>query len=632
MKNKDFESFLYSTVGIGALLIVVIGINAITGFLSARVDLTEDKVYTLSKGTRAILSKLDTPVTIRFYATRNENYMPVQFRNYARRVEDLLKEYRSASGGMVRVEKLDPQPDSDAADLAAIDGVTPQSLNLTDQIYMGLSVSMLDSKAALPFLSPSRDRLLEYDLSRAISTVANPAKKVVGVISSLPVFGEQPNPMMMQQQAPSQPWIFVSELERTMEVRDLGTAVTEVPEDVDLLLVIHPKNLTDEAVYAIDQHLMRNGKLMVMLDPVATTDVGQPGANQMQRMMETGSDLPKLLDAWGLEFDPAQVVADRRMTTQIAGQGGQPQEQPAVLSVTTDSLNQDDVIASQVDSLFLVFAGAITGDGKEGIEKTALIETSEDSQLVQGFMARMNGQSIIDDFSASGTKYALGVRLTGKFDTAFPEGKPASADAEPAEAGADEGHLAESSDAATVVILGDTDFVYDNFAVQIQSFFGQRIAQPLGGNLNFGQSLVEQLTGDEDLIRVRSRASIERPFTRIREMQQQARAKYEDKLNALQDQLEEAERKINELQSVRPDQDANQRFILSPEQEAELERVRELRATTNQELKRVRRDLRRDIDALQRNLKWVNIAFIPFLITAGGIVVAAQRKKRTSAK
>lgn len=640
MKNKDLESFLYSTVGIVVLLVVVIAVNAIVGFFSIRADLTENREYTLSEGTKSILSEIDTPVTIRFYATRNENYMPVQFRNYARRVEDLLKEYRRASNGKIKIEKLDPQPDSDAADLADLDGVAPQSVSLTEQIYLGLSVNMLDSKVAIPFLAPNRDRLLEYDISRAISSVANPTKKVVGVVSSLPMFGSQaPSNPMAPQQGGSEPWVFIEELQRTLDVRDLGASTTSIPDEVDLLMVVHPKNLAEETVYAIDQYLMGGGKLMVVLDPVATTDQGNPGANQMQRMMESGSDLPELLSAWGLDFDPAQVVADRQAVTQVQGQGGAPQEQPAVLSITPDSLNQDDVIASQVDSLFLVFAGAITGDGKEGIEMTPLIQTSEDSQLVQGFMARMNGASILEDFEPSGKRYSLAVRLSGKFPSAFPDGapegedaaaEPESPDAEPVDT--DSEHLAEASDNAAVVILGDSDFVYDQFAVRVQRTPFGNIVQPQGGNLNFGQSLVEQMAGDEDLIRVRSRASIERPFTKIREMQQKARAKYQDKLASLQEELEVAEQRINELQSVRQGQDSNQRFILSPEQQEELEKFRETRARTNQELKELRRDLRRDIEALQRQLKWVNIALVPFIVTVGGVTVAVRRKKKTSAK
>ena len=498
-----------------------------------RVDLTENNIYTLSEGTRNIIAKLDTPVEIRFYATRDESVMPVRFRNYARRVEDILDELEQIAGDNLEVIKYDPQPDSDAADMASLDGVEGQPIDAfgMSRIYLGISISMLDTKVAIPFLAPDREKELEYDLARAISRVITPKKPVVGIMSTLPMFGAPTNPMM--QQPPSEPWIIVGELQRDFDVREISPGAEEIESDIDVLMVVHPKTLAETTEYAIDQYLLGGGKVVALLDPVALTDNSNPGNNPMQRAMQAGSNLERLLPAWGLSFDASQVVADRNFMATVSGGGGRPQQQPAVLSLTDQAINRDDIVTGQIDSLTMFFAGAFTGEVVEGIEKQALVSSSENAQLVQGFMAQMGGEQILKDFKSEDKEFALALRLTGDFKSAFPDGKPddaeAPADGEEGEedVAADEAdtHLAESSKPGLVVLIGDTDFVFDRFAARVQNFMGQRIVMPQGGNLTFAQSVIEHASGDSDLIAVRSRATMERPFTVVREMQSAATGK-----------------------------------------------------------------------------------------------------------
>ncbi len=631
--KKGLETYLYSTLGILAMLVILLAVNVIAARAKVRVDLTAERAYTLSKGTRNIISKLDTPVQIRFYCTQGENRMPVFLKTYAQRIEDLLAEYRQLSKGQIEVQKLDPEPDSDAEDSAKLDGVEGQpTQDLSERVYLGISVTMLDSKEVIPFLSPSRERLLEYDISRAISRVATADKPVVGVMSALPVAGQM-NQMMMQMGRGGQPpWAFFSELKQDFTVKQVEMTVDKIPDDVNVLVIIHPKAVTDAAQYAIDQFVLRGGKLLAFLDPMAVLD--RQSQQQMMMGAQSSSNLEKLLKAWGIAFDP-KIVAD--MTYMGRTRAGRA---PAVLAMTEKAMNKDDVLTSDADNLFMVFAGAFTGTPVEGLRESVLIHSSKDSELVEPMMAQMSEEEIIKNFSASGTEYPLAIRLTGKFKSAFPDGKP-KADAKDAakkpeekpEDKKDEASLKESTAETTVVLVGDSDMVQDNIAVTeaMNPFGGQRMVMPANGNLAFAQGAVEQLTGDSNLIAIRSRATRERPFTVIKKMEADAEAKYREKTKELETSLAETQRKLNELQRAKSGE-SSQRFILSPEQQKEVANFKAKEADAKKQLKQVRKELRADTDRLENRIKWINILGTPALVAAIGLVVAAARKSKSAAR
>lgn len=631
-KKKQLEVFLFSVGGVVAMFVLLVALYIIASAFKARVDLTEHNLYTLSDGTKRILAKLDTPVEVRFYYSQDSKAMPVPLKTYAQRIEDLLAEYEKAGKGMVEVREYDPEPDSDAEDLANLDGVQGQMVNFGDKIYLGIAVSMLDSKATIPFLSPDRETLLEYDISRAIASVMSTEKPVVGVMSSLPVFGQPANPMMMMRmpQQAQEPWVFISELRRDFEVREVESSASTIPEDMDVLVVVHPKNLSDSTQYAIDQFVLRGGRLIAFVDPFSIADSQlSPQGNPLQAATTSGSNMEKLFKAWGLTFDEGKVVADMTFVTQI-NQGGQVQQAPAVLSVNPEGISDEDVITSQIDNLLLAFAGAFVGTPAEGLTKTVLLSSTERSQLVDRFMAQFSGEQIAKEFAPSDTKYDLAVRLTGKFKTAFPEGKPASSnDQEQPQASAEAEGLKEGEKEAAVILVGDTDLLYDQFSVQVQQIFGQRIVIPRNGNLNLVQNSVEQMAGDSDLIMVRSRATMRRPFTVVRELQQEAEERYRSKIRELEQSLTDAQTRLNQLQVQK---EGDQRFILSPEQQAEIQRFQEKEIEVKRELKEVRKDLRREIDALENRLKWANIAAMPVLVTVFGLGLALVKRKRTAAK
>ena len=637
MNTKKAETFFFSVFGVAAAFVIVVALNAILSPVPLRKDLTEDKIYTLSEGTRKILEKIDTELTIRFYYTQNDPNMPVYLKNYARRVEDLLYEYRQQAPKFIRIEKLDPQPDTDAEDSANLDGIDGQMIQTGDKIYLGVSFTSLDQKVALPFLSPERERLLEYDMSRAISKVMSPEKPVVGVMSALPVFGNQPNPMQMRMgQMQGQPeWIAITELKNDFDVQEIELTAEEIPADVDVLLVIHPRGITATTQYAIDQFVLRGGKLIAMVDPLSIIDRQNNGGNPMMGGgPQTSSSLDQLFGAWGVAMDKSRVVADRNFTSRMM-RGNRPEEVPSVLSITPEGVNTNDIATSQIGSLLMAFSGAFTGTPKEGLTKTDLVFSTESSQMVEGFMAQMSGQAILNDFKSDDARKSLAIRLSGKFKTAFPDGKPKAADASDEEEKDEEkkddaAQLKESAEENHVVLIADADMLFDQFCVRVQNIFGQRIIIPQNANINLTQNLVEQMAGDSNLINARSRAIKNRPFTLVAKMRTEAEARYRSQIKELEADLQETQRKLNELQRTK--EDASQQFILSPEQKAELENFRTKQAETNKKLKNLRKQLRRDIDSLENRLKWANILGMPAIVIVLGLLVGIIKRQRTAAK
>jgi ABC-type uncharacterized transport system involved in gliding motility auxiliary subunit len=617
---KKYETFLYSAGGLVAVFLILLLLNFVLGAVKARIDLTQGRLYTLSEGTRAVLAKLDAPVKIRFYFSQSDAAVPLPIKAYGRHVEDLLSELRQAGGGKVAVEKLDPQPDSDAEDSATLEGVDAQVTPAGDKFYLGLSVSYADQKVALPALSPERERLLEYDLTRAIARTTSPGKPVVGVMSALPLFGAPPSPMTGGQ--PMEQQVFVSELRRDYTVKRVSLAADRIDDDVKVLVVVHPRGISDAAQYAIDQFVLRGGKLIAFLDPNAYFD---PMA-QMTGGGGSSSTLDKLLKAWGIGFDDSKVVMDMRYVT-----GAGPRALPTLLSLNDNAFDQDDVATSRLGSALLPFAGAFTGKPADGLKQTVLMKTSPFSQLIDAGSAIAQGEAALKTFQPSNNEYPLAVRLTGKFKSAFPDGKPKAEEkgekkAVKPDAKPEAAPLKTSAAETAVVLVADSDFINDGAAVQVQELFGQRIVIQRNGNLAFAQALVDQFAGDPALVQLRSRASASRPFTVIRDMEARAQQAYLGKIKALEDSLNQTQEKLAALQRTRaPGSSA----ILSPEQQAELENFRKRAAETRRELKEVRKDLRADSEALETWTKVFNIAAMPLLVALAGVALALWRRRRT---
>jgi ABC-type uncharacterized transport system involved in gliding motility auxiliary subunit len=614
---------VYSIGGVLAVFAGLVALNFILGAVPARVDLTAGNLYTLSDGTKKLLGKLEAPVRVRLYFNSGDENVPVGTRVFAARVEDLLREFRAASNGKVLIEKLNPQPDSDAEDSANVDGVEAQVAPSGERFYLGLAVSQADQKVAIPALAPDRERLLEYDLVRAIGRVAKTDKPVVGVMSGLPVFGAPGNPMFGM--PGSEPQVFILELQRDFDVKRIGMDVDRIDDAIKTLVIIHPKNISEQAQFALDQFVLRGGKLVVFLDPYAYFDQ-QPGP--MAAMGPSSSNLEKLLKGWGLQFSADKVVLDMKY---MAGSG--PRAVPTVIQLDADALNRDDVTTSSLGTVLMAFAGVYSGTPVEGLKQTALMHTSSLVNLVDNDDAMKRGEEAVRSFKSEGKDLPLGLRLTGKFKTAFPDGRPARKDdgkGKPAAPAPDDGPaLKESKEENTVVLVGDSDLLNDGAAVQIREIFGQRVAIPINGNLAFIQALVEQLAGDPDLIGLRGRATASRPFTVVKQMEAEAAQAYLGKIKGLEESLDETRKKLESLQKTKGPAAAG--AILTPEQQAEVENFRKRAAETRRELKEVRRELRSETEALEFWTKVVNIGAMPLLVSIAGLAIAIVRRRRRAA-
>jgi ABC-type uncharacterized transport system involved in gliding motility auxiliary subunit len=640
---KKFESWLFPVAAVVAVLVILIAVNVLGGFLKVRGDLTENKLYTLSPGTKKILDKLDTPVEIRFYYSRDNTSMPVPLRTYAQEIEDLLSEYQQASHGKIQVVKLDPKPDSDAEDSARLDGVQGQTTanNLTgDKIYLGLAVSCLDAKTQISFLSPERETLLEYDISRAVSSVVNPKKVVIGVMSALPVLGREATPMMMmQRQRGTDPWVFIQELKQNYTVREVPVSAEKIDADVSVLLVAYPKGITESAQFAIDQFLLRGGKMVALLDPFSFVDSQLSGQEGMMRGETYSANLDKLLKAWGLTFTANQIVADPNLATKIQRQNSSVDSDITVLSINGDNINKSDPLGASTTDLLLPFTGAFSGTPASGLKEEVLVSSSPQAGLVDASIVMMGGDGARKFYKPGNTALPLAIRLSGKFTTAFPNGKPAAAptptptpvpNASPTPSATPTPvPLKEATNDGVVVLVGDSDFAYDQIAGQAQQVLNQVVFRPNNGNLSLIESSVELLAGDSNLISIRSRASANRPFVVVNKMEASAQEKYQGKIDELETGLTQARQKLSELQSAKQ---ADQKSVLSPEQQVEIKKFQENEAQIDKQLKQVRKELRQEIDSLQNWLKWLNIALMPVVVTCVGLGLAFFKKRSRAAR
>jgi ABC-type uncharacterized transport system involved in gliding motility auxiliary subunit len=629
MQSKRFETLLYSTGGVIALLAVLIAANFIISAINLRADLTDGHVYTLSPGSRAVLAKLEAPVKLRLYYSQGSEAVPVGLKTFAKRVEDLLNEYKAAGRGKVVVEKFNPEPDSDAEDSAQLDGIEGQLTNTGEKFYLGLSIAFLDQKAAIPVLAPDRERLLEYDITRGIAQVGETKKPVVGVMSALPVMGRSLDPIRKQQ--PSEAWVLIQELKKIFEVKEIRLNAPKIDDDIKVLLVIHPRDLPEETEYAIDQYVLRGGKLIAFVDPYAYFDQQPDLQNPFGGNQAGQSTFYNLFKAWGIDVDMGKVIADLTFAS-----GAGPRLLPTLLALTTQALNLDDVVTSQVGTLLIPFGGAFKGKPAEGLTQTVLARTSKNSMPVDLIIATLSGEPSTRGFQPSGEEMPLAIRLTGRFHTAFPEGKPRpfmppradrkkGPDEEKKAEEKAEPQLKQSKDENSVVLVADVDLLSDGAAVEIQEVFGQRVAVPRNGNLALALGLVEQLSGDSALISLRSRASFSRPLTVLREMEAQAQQQYLGKIKELEDSLNQTQENLQKLQKSKAGVTSS---ILTAEQQAELDNFRKKAAEARLALKQLRKNLRVETDTLEFWTKVVNIGLVPLLVALAGLALALARRRK----
>ncbi len=611
---KKYDHLIYSAVGLVALLLVLVAVNFLASRAPARLDLTEGDIYTLSEGTRKILRNLPSPVKLKLYLSQGES-VPVPLRGFAQRVEDVVQEFKQAAGPNLVVERYHPRPDSEEEDAAQLDGIEPQQLMSGEQFYLGIAVSQLERKQAIPAVSPQRERLLEYDLIRAIARVGNPQRPKLGLMAGVPVMGERFNPLTRQS---SEPWVLANELKRDFEVKEVPMSAKEIDKDVGVLLLIHPRDIQPQTEYALDQFVLRGGKLIAFVDPYMYFDQQQPMMPGMPPQ-PSSSTLPTLFKAWGLAMDPGKVIADV-----VFGSGGGQRYTPTVLSLNRTAFNRDDIVTSQIETLLYAFGGAFEVKAPDALRVTELVKSSPDSMLVDNANATKSGDEATKAFKPSGTALPLALRLTGRFATAFPEGLVLDKKPVP-----DTPALKESAGENSVIVVADVDLLADGAAVDIQDVFGRKVVVPSNGNLAFAIGMVEQLSAGDDLITLRSRAAAFRPLTVVRELEAEAQKQYFGQIQALEEELQKTTAKLEELQKEGGGAGKGGQ-ILSPEQQAELERFRKTVAESRLALKEVRKNLRQDAESLVFWTKVANIALMPLLVALAGLLVALLRRRRTA--
>ncbi len=619
MRNKT----LYSGSGLllAAALSTAIIVLANAGLTSLRMDLTENKLFTLSEGTTNIIQSLDEPVRLDFYFSRKTLLGYPGLLNYGTRVRDLLEEYAAKSNGKILLTVIEPEPFSEEEDQAVASGLQGVSISTAgDRAYFGLvGTNSTDDEANIPFFQDSRESALEYDITKLVYNLANPKKRVVGVISSLPVFGAT------SQGQVSKPWAIIGVMREFFEVKDLGASPVKLDEDIDVLMVIHPKKLKDESLYAIDQFMLAGGNAFFFIDPLAEADHTQPDPLNPMTMPDMDSDLNVFLDNWGLEVAEDKLAADitSAMRVQTRSPRG-PQETLYLpwLRLGESSFNHDDFITNELKVIHMGTAGIIEQKEGSAVEMSPLLYTSKDAMKLERdlILFQQDPNIILDNFVSEGKQLNLAVRISGHVSSAYPEGDPGSTK----EGETDTDSLKEGD--INVILVADTDILSDIFWVRTQSFFGVDIPQPIANNGDFVVNTLENLSGNTDLISLRSRGEFSRPFEIVEAIRRDAEDKFRDRERELQTKLSETEQRILALQS----ESGESNLILSKEQNTEIEKFQAEQLKTRKELRAVQHELQKNIESLGTKLKFINIALMPLLIMFAAIATGLYRTRQRS--
>ncbi len=610
-------------IGVFALMfILILGSSVwLTGF---RIDLTENGLYTLSKGTKNILSSLDQPVTLKLYFSEKATTQLPALRTYAQRVEELLQEYESLAGGKITLEKIDPVPFSEAEDAAALAGLQGVPAGTRgDEVYFGLVAQNESGKEeVIPFMQPDREAFLEYELTRLISSLSRTSLPVVGVYSSIEINGGFD--YMTRQQRPA--WSILQYIEEGFEVKWIEDKATEI-SDIDVLLLIAPMNLSDELQFAIDQYVLGGGSAVVFLDPYSEAASSMSGMPSVQR-----SDLNKLMTNWGLTLKEEQFITDFKNSMVVGvGPSRTAVRHVGLLGLTPETPEGNEIVLHGLESLNWSSAGILEVQENASTTIEPLILTSDQSQPrdAELLLQLHDPQTLLNGFSPTGERYTLAARITGTASTAFPDGidieveiesdeLESSADAE--ETGDDQSprfetrHLdprVTSGDNIRVLVASDTDFLSDRLWVQVQNFFGQQIVTPWADNGSFLINALEHMSGHPDLIEIRSQGRFNRPFEKVEALRRDAEERFLAQQELLEEELKKTEDKLIELEKLRDEGDG---ALFTPEQETELEKFQDEKLKIRKQLRDVQHQLDQDIESLGTQLKLINILLIPMLI------------------
>ncbi len=623
-------------LAIALLFVGLVLVNYLASSIPARLDATAESIYSLSPGTKTLLGKIEEPVTLDLYFSKDATGLPIAYKNYATRVIEMLRQYVRASHGKLTLNVINPKADTPEEEKATAAGLTPQvSQQGGDQFFFGLVVTQADQQKNIPAFTPQREQFLEYDLSKLIYGVQQLDKPKLGLLTSLPIQGSSPQDMqmmMMMRQQPTPGQYVAEEWAQSFNLIKVEATATELPANLDSLAIIHPENVSSKLQFAIDQFLLSGKPVFLALDPSSQYFKRQGGQQAMMGgpTPNVSSDLPTLLGAYGITYDPQKVVGDLENATQVQTGAGGVARYPIWLSLRKNNFSQKALPTAQLSSAMFIESGSIAQKPGSGLTFTPLVETSASSGDIASMMLQFAQPDDVSKQITPSGKKTIAALVTGKFKTAFPDGAPkdeAKPDEkkdekkpEPAKA-ADS--LKESKGTSTLFVIADTDWLFDDYSVRKFNFFGQTAAEPFNDNLAFASNTVEFLGGSQDLISIRGKGTSLRPFDVVRKMEVQAQKQYQDKLTALDARLQQVQSKLTELQGKKTE---GNRLVASPEVAKAIEDFQKQSAQMRGERREIRRALREDIDALENKLLVINLLASPLLVGAFGFWFYRSRK------
>ena len=620
MKPLPRRLYAIAALALAAVLFAALNIAVDASLTNARLDLTQNGRFTLSKGTRHIIDTLQEPITLRFFYSKEIAANYATTKAYADRVRDLLERYAALSHGKIVLEEIDPQPYTPAEDEATSYGLTPAPTDSGEQVYFGLAgTNAIDGKDAIPYFAPEREPYLEYDISSLIYRLSNPKKPKVAVISSLPLdTGLGGMQAMMQGQ--SKPFVIYQELAQTYDTQMLRPDFAGIPAGTDVLMIVQPGQLSDEQNYAIDQFVMGGGRVLAFVDP--NSELAQQAAGGEAAMAPpAASTLPRLFQSWGIDFNANKIIGDLKLAQRVRT-SDDPRNPvslyPVWLHLDRAQFDASDPVTANLQVLNLASVGALAPRKGATTHFAPLVWSSGQAALLGAEEVRLSPQpeDLVSSIVPTGKRYTIAARISGPAETAFPNGAPSVG-------GAPE---IKSAKHVNIVVMADTDIFDDLFWVRVENVLGRQVAAPFADNAAFVLNAVENLMGSDDLISLRTRATDDRPFTVVRDLQAQAEAQFQEQEQALQARLTDAQQKLQSLQSG--EGGAAGSVALTPEQQAAVARFKREMVETRAELREVQHNLTKDIDALGAFLAFVNIALMPLLVACFALVVAALRRRR----
>jgi ABC-type uncharacterized transport system involved in gliding motility auxiliary subunit len=620
----------FSVLGVIAAAAIAIGINmfADARLANVQLDLTQGKIYSLSPGTKQVLADLKEPVTLRLFYSRQLGSTVPAYGTYADHVREMLRDYASISHGKVKLEFFDPEPFSDTEDRAMAYGLQAAPLDQgATQVYFGLAGTNLeDDERTIPFFQAERERFLEYDLTKLVYELSNPARPVIGVMSSLPLEGD-PRGMMMRGEG-GQPYASAVLLRQTNTVKTVATDAQVIDPDIQVLLVAEARNLSPATLYAIDQFVMRGGKLMAMVDPWSEATAATPSQTGMPPT-DTHADLKALFDAWGIEFDPSNVVGDLTGAWRVRGGGDRMQAVNYVAWFNIRAgVNHDDPATADLQQVTVAASGYLAKAPNASIDFTPILTSSDRSGVMAVDEIKMpDPAKVLAGFKPEGGPRVIAARVHGVLKSAFSEPPPLQGDQKrpdnfPA-------HKARTDGPANMVVVADSDILADRFWVRMADFLGQQVATPFSDNGPFVANLIGTLTGSDALIGLRSRGDTNRPFTLVAAMQSDAEAKFRRTQQALQAHLDETQKQLKTLRSGGGEADkGKQDAVITPDQRSAIDAARQDMLETRQKLRAVQLELNRDISTLADEMRVFTIVLVPALLIVLAIAMGIVQRRR----